>query len=153
MIFEITCDSFLDKLLNNYGQYSLCEDTYTEVWFGKEDGRLLFIGKNRYMDGSVRIRKTKDGSMRYRRPDFLEKVMEHLILFGSMDAHIGADDKPLPGAYFCVDGKEFRERDPKDGRRWLKGVEFDVTSAYYCQVDMDGVRKAQEVLRKKRAGE
>ena len=126
------------------------DPSYIEVWRGKRDGRVIFIGSDHYTSGCMGVRNTKGGVIRFRKPEFVAELMEHLIIWGNVTTHIGSDDKPLPGAYFCVDGKEFKERNPKDRRKWLVGVEFDLAKAYYCQMSMEGVQKAQEALREKR---
>ena len=115
--------------------------TQVDIW--TNEGRILFINNKR--KGG---RRPKDGSLCFHKPGLISEVMERLILYGSVEEHIGSDDKPLPGAYFCVEGKEFKERDPKDRRKWLHGVEFDLANAYYCQMSMDAVAKAMEARKK-----
>ena len=99
---------------------------------------------------ALKLEKVRMGVIRLRDEHLLKVLMETLILYGSMEKHIGNDDKPLPGAYFCVQGSKFKERDPKDKRCRLVGVEFDLAKAYYCQMSMTAIAKAQEALQKKR---
>mgnify|MGYP006873013969 CR=1 FL=1 len=96
--------------------------TQVDVWIATDSGRLLFI--NQGTDG----RKTKDGAIHCYRKELISKVMEHLILYGSVKKYI-----EIERTYFCVEGKEFKEQDPKDQSKWLHGVEFDLANAYYCQ--------------------
>ena len=124
---------------------------FISVWTNETNGKIIFLAHNRKVSGSYEIRKTKSGTIFFRDQEMIDLAMERLILFGSMADHIGNDDKPLPGAFFCVDGEAFKEKDPKDGRRWLKGVEFDLASAYYCQIPQAALNSAKERWGKKEA--
>ena len=123
---------------------------YAEVWLGKEDGRVLIISRNKKCSDVRELRDTKDGRIHFHDQTLVTALTEHLILHGKVNDHIGNDDKPLRGAYFCVNGKPYKEKDPNDGRKWLTGVEFDLKDAYACQTDLKMIEKAQATLKKKR---
>ena len=122
---------------------------FISVWTSEENGKIIFLAHNKHVSGSYEIRNTKNGTIFFRHSELIDLAMERLIIFSSVTDHIGNDDKPLPGAYFCVDGEAFKEKDPKDGRRWLKGIEFDLAKAYYCQVPLDAINSAKEYWKKK----
>lgn len=128
---------------------SMGSPKFITVWTREDNGKIIFLANEKYETGAYEVRNTKSGAVFFRGQHMIDLTMERLILFSSMNDHIGNDDRPLPGAFFCVDGKAFKEQNPMDGRRWLKGVEFDLAKAYYCQIPQAALESAKERWSKK----
>ena len=137
--------------LSPEARQAMGDPSFVEIQIDEETGRITFIGRKTGVEHTIAVRKAKDKRMRIRKPALLTAMMELLILFGSerVVSHIGNDDMPLTGAYFCARGTAFREQDTKDRRCWNKGVRFNLADAYYCQIDLDGMEKAHEAYRRK----
>ena len=114
---------------------------FVEIWFGKKNGRVLFVGKSTdtgFPAGETKSRKDykgdKNETIEFRRYRLTADIRARLIRYGNIGKHVGPDNKLLTGASFCVEENEFREQD-------ITGVVFDLSTAYCRKNDRTTAKK------------
>ncbi|MBQ9210398.1 MAG: hypothetical protein IJ153_01755 [Clostridia bacterium] len=110
-------------------------------WTSEENGTVIITGND--FNG---VKVNKDGMVKVKIKELVDAMLERVILYGSVSEYFDANDKPKHGAYFIAEGEAFKEKDPKDKRKWIKGVKFELKEAKYCQMSLNALEKSHDRL-------